>query len=162
MKDESKRLEMKINKPTTDGYCRIIVTLDAAVPMVGKRTIDKAPNGRLNELLPMAKIRNYNKSDTDFHKDAGVVICATVKFGRVINADDRPDGSYSTFETTVTIHSSEHGSADLDIALAQYKAQIARTEPIIVHALGALTTDEAEADLLFSSIMHAITPKEVN
>ena len=161
MKEESKRFEMKIVKPTTDGYCRISVTLDAAVPMVGKRTISKAPNKRLTELFPMVKIRNYNKSDTDFHKDAGVVICATVKFGRVINTDDRPDGSYTTFENTVTIHSSEHGSADLDTALEQYKKQAVRTEPHLVQALSMLVSDHKEIDALFNTVLAALTPKEV-
>lgn len=160
MKDESKRFEMKIIKPTTDGYCSITVTVDAAVPNVGKGVEDKVYNKHLTELLPLVKIRNYDKSEADFNKDTGVAICATVKFGRVINADDSTEGSYSTFENTITIHNSEHGTA-FETALEQYKKQVTRTEPLLVQALGTLVSGQVETDALFNTILAALTPKEV-
>lgn len=161
MKPETSLKKTTFRRSTADGYIQIEIGTDAAYvksSTKGKATKrDAKIENAIAAVLPATEFYPFEPTKD---KKAGICITALVTLGRVFNHDDKADSSYTTLESNITIFSAQSALTAKD-ALAQYKAQIARSEPIIVHALGALTTDEAEVDLLFSTIMQAMTPKEV-
>jgi hypothetical protein len=162
MKPETSLKKTTFRRATADGYIQIEIGTDASyVKSTNKGTAAKRDSKVESAIAAVLPATEFYPFEPTKNKKAGICITALVTLGRVFDHDDKTDSSYTTLESNITIFSAQ-SALTVEDALVQYKAQIARSEPIIVHALGALTTDEAEVDLLFSTIMQAVTPKEVN
>lgn len=160
MKTETSPKKTTFRRSTADGYIQIeIGTAAAYVKSSNKGAAAKRDSKVENAIAAVLPATEFHPFEPTKAKKAGIAISALVTLGRVFNHDDKTDSSYTTLESNITIFSAQ-SAPTVEDALVDYKAQIARSEPIIVQALGALTADEAEVDLLFSTIMQAVTPKE--